>query len=100
MRPTAISSPARKRKNLTVQTGSHTTRVLFESTHDGTRAVGVEYVRRGVTKTVNATREVILSGGAVNTPQLLMLSGIGARGELERHGIPGARRLSPRSART
>jgi len=76
--------PARRRRNLSVQTGSHTTRVLF----DGTRAVGVEYVRRGVAETVNATREVILSGGAVNTPQLLMLSGIGARGELERHGIP------------
>lgn len=76
--------PARGRGNLTVQTGSQATRVLFE----GARAVGVEYVRNGVTEQARATREVILSGGAVNTPQLLMLSGIGAREELEGHGIP------------
>jgi len=84
--------PARKRTNLTVQTGSHATRVLFESTHEGAhqraRAVGVEYVRNQRTETATATREIILSGGAINTPQLLMLSGIGARDELERHGIP------------
>ncbi|WP_136706058.1 GMC family oxidoreductase N-terminal domain-containing protein [Agromyces sp. H66] len=76
--------PARRRRNLTVQTGSHATRVLF----DGTRAVGVEVVRDGVTATVCASREVILSGGSVNTPHLLMLSGIGDRDELAEHGIP------------
>ncbi|WP_448003065.1 GMC family oxidoreductase [Agromyces bauzanensis] len=76
--------PARRRGNLTVQTESHATRVLF----DGTRAVGVEYVRNGVTTSVRADREVILSGGSINTPQLLMLSGIGDRDELDAHGIP------------
>jgi len=74
------------------------TRVLFE----GGRAVGVEFVRGerlyrahanpneevGETRTLYASREVILAGGAFNTPQLLMLSGIGPREELERHSIP------------
>ncbi|WP_448808739.1 GMC family oxidoreductase [Agromyces bauzanensis] len=76
--------PARRRRNLTVQTGSHATRVLF----DGTRAVGVEYVRDGVSTSARADREVILCGGSINTPQLLMLSGIGDRDELTVHGIP------------
>src|SRR5215203_1490553 len=76
--------PARRRRNLTVQTESHSTRVLF----DGTRAVGVEYVRGGVTMSDRARREVILCGGTVNTPQLLMLSGIGDREQLHAHGIP------------
>jgi len=76
--------PARRRRNLTVQTGSHATRVRFE----GARAVGVDYVRNGVASTARADREVILCGGSVNTPQLLMLSGIGDREELEAHGIP------------
>ncbi|TQL53140.1 GMC family oxidoreductase [Subtercola boreus] len=75
--------PARKRKNLVVRTGAHTTRVLFE----GTRAAGVEYVQDGRTKVVRARREIILSGGAVNTPQLLMLSGVGDSAELQKFGI-------------
>lgn len=75
--------PARKRRNLTVRTGAQATRVLFE----GRRAVGVEYVQDGVIRQVHAGREVILCGGAVNTPQLLLLSGIGDRAELEAHGI-------------
>lgn len=76
--------PARRRRNLTVRTGSHATRVLF----DATRAVGVEYVRDGVVTSARAAREVVLCGGAVNTPQLLMLSGIGDRRELDAHRIP------------
>ena len=80
----AYLKPARRRRNLTVQTGSHTTRVLVE----GSRAVGVEYSRDGARTSVRAEREVVLCGGAVNTPQLLMLSGIGDRAELEAHGIP------------
>lgn len=76
--------PARRRRNLTVHTESHATRVLFE----GARAVGVEYVRNGVTTSARAAREVILCGGSINTPQLLMLSGIGDREELQAHGIP------------
>ena len=50
-----------------------TTKVLF----DGQKAVGVEYIQNGKVHTVHASEEVILSGGAINSPQLLMLSGIG-----------------------
>ncbi|MBG6106933.1 GMC family oxidoreductase [Frigoribacterium sp. CG_9.8] len=76
--------PAKTRANLTVRTNAQATRVLF----DGSRATGVEYVLDGVTTQATARREVVLCGGAVNTPQLLMLSGIGPRAQLERHGIP------------
>ena len=68
----AFLRPAMKRTNLAVMTGAHVTRVLF----DGTRAIGVEYRRNGhIHQALGAN--VILSGGAVNTPQLLLLSGIG-----------------------
>ncbi|CAN5502496.1 GMC family oxidoreductase N-terminal domain-containing protein [soil metagenome] len=76
--------PAKVRANLTVRTGAQATRVLF----DGDRAVGVEYRRDGIATRVTARHEVVLSGGAVNTPQLLMLSGIGPKDQLEKHGIP------------
>ncbi|MFF1832762.1 GMC family oxidoreductase [Streptomyces sp. NPDC058231] len=75
--------PARSRSNLRVITDAQATRVLFE----GRRAVGVEYVGGGVTRQVLARREVVLSGGAVNTPQLLMLSGIGDAAHLRGLGI-------------
>ncbi|MFD4179709.1 GMC family oxidoreductase [Rhodococcus sp. NPDC058514] len=79
----AYLAPARKRPNLTVLTEAAATRVLFE----GSAAVGVEYVHGGVRRTVRARKEVILSGGAINTPQLLMLSGIGDEQHLRGHGI-------------
>ena len=81
---TAYLKPARKRRNLDVATGAHATRVLMR----GTRATGVEYVR-GIRETVrvNADREVILAGGAFNTPPLLMLSGIGPAAHLRELGI-------------
>ena len=69
----AFLRPAMKRKNLNVQTGAHVLRLLFEDS----RAVGVEYQQNGVIKTAKASGEVILSGGAVNSPQVLQLSGIG-----------------------
>lgn len=75
--------PAASRTNLTIRSGATATRVLF----DGNRAVGVEYRQGDTTRTVTAHREVVLCGGAVNSPQLLMLSGIGDRDELARHGI-------------
>lgn len=75
--------PAASRANLTIQSGATATRVLF----DGNRAVGVEYRQGDTTRAVTARREVVLCGGAVNSPQLLMLSGIGDRDELVRHGI-------------
>ncbi len=69
----AFLRPAMKRSNVTLLTGAHVTRILFEGKH----AIGVEYQKGGVTKSARAGREVILSGGSVNSPQLLQLSGIG-----------------------
>ena len=80
----AFLRPAMKRPNLTVETGAMTTRVLFE----GSRAIGVEYRQGRNVRTAMAGREVILSGGAINTPQLLMLSGVGPADHLKGHGIP------------
>lgn len=71
------------RQNLTVRTGCHTRKVLFE----GKTAVGVEYRQHGQVLQVRARQEVILSAGAYGSPQLLMLSGIGPLAELQKHGI-------------
>ena len=71
------------RPNLTVITEARASRILFE----GKRAVGVAYQRKGKQEKVSARREVLLSGGAVNSPQLLLLSGVGAKTELDKHGI-------------
>lgn len=79
----AYLHPAMKRPNLTVETRALASRVLFE----GKRAVGVEFTQNGATRTVKAAREVILAGGAVNSPQLLQLSGVGNGELLRRHGI-------------
>jgi len=75
--------------NLEVRTRCLVTRILF----DGDRATGVEYICKGKVETVYADKEVILSGGAVQTPKLLMLSGIGPEAELRRHGIAVKHRL-------
>ena len=79
----AYLRPALKRPNLTLRTAALTTRVLTE----GTRATGVEYVRNGQTFRANADREVIVSAGTFNTPQVLMLSGIGPAEHLREMGI-------------
>jgi choline dehydrogenase-like flavoprotein len=79
----AYLHPAMKRANLTVLTGAQALRVVLE----GRRAVGVEVRRGGTAETISARREVVLCGGAFNSPQLLMLSGIGEPAELARHGI-------------
>jgi len=79
----AYLRPALQRTNLTVTVEALATRVILENG----RAVGVEFVRDGKTVAAQAEREVILAGGVINSPQLLMLSGIGAPAELERHGI-------------
>ena len=78
----AFLRPAFHRKNLTVRTGAQATRVLLEKG----RAVGVEYLQDGASKIVSAG-QVILSGGAVASPHLLLLSGIGPAAELQSHGI-------------
>ncbi len=75
--------PALKRPNLEVRSGALTRKVLFE----GKTAVGVEYEQAGEVKTVRAGREVILSGGTISSPQILMLSGIGPAEHLKAHGI-------------
>lgn len=79
----AYLGPARKRGNLRIETGAHVTQVQIEN-H---RATGVRYVQNGQTRTAHARAEVVLCGGAINTPQLLQLSGIGPRALLQRHGI-------------
>lgn len=72
-----------KRSNLHVETKAVSTRILFE----GKRATGIEYIQNGQRKTALARKEVILSAGAFQSPQLLMLSGIGDANELKQHGI-------------
>lgn len=82
----AFIRPAMGRPNLTVRTEAFVTRIDLE----GNRAVGVTYRRGGRTESVHADAEVVLSGGAVNSPQLLMLSGIGPGAHLKSLGIPVA----------
>ena len=77
-------APAMKRSNLTVMTQTLVTRVLLE----GRTAVGVRVRRGGIETDLHAHGEVLLCGGAINTPQTLMLSGIGAGVDLQRFGIP------------
>lgn len=79
----AYLKPAMKRANLKVETHARVERIVFE----GRRAVGVAYERGGTRHEVRAAREVILSGGPINSPQLLKLSGIGPAEELRGHGI-------------
>jgi choline dehydrogenase len=79
----AFLRPAMKRANVRVETNALATKILFE----GERAVGIEYIQNGRTLTARAGREVILSGGSVNTPQLLQLSGIGPAALLADLGI-------------
>lgn len=79
----AYLKPAKGRSNLKIITDAQATRILF----DGKRAVGVEYQSHGKTVQLGATRGVILSAGALQSPQLLMLSGIGPAEHLREHGI-------------
>ena len=79
----AYLKPARRRANLTVWTGALAHRVVIEKG----RAVGVEVARGGALQTVRADREVLVCGGAINSPQLLMLSGIGPADALRAHRV-------------
>lgn len=79
----AYLEPARRRSNLRVVTRAYVQRILFE----GNRAVGVAFLCDGELRRVKAVREVILSAGAIHSPHLLMLSGIGNAGHLREHGI-------------
>ena len=79
----AFLRPALKRKSLALRTHAQVTRILF----GGRRAIGIEYKKGGKITQVQARREIILAGGAINSPQLLMLSGIGNADHLRRAGI-------------
>ncbi|MGE4069758.1 MAG: GMC family oxidoreductase [Lysobacterales bacterium] len=91
---TGYLGEARRRPNLTVVTHAQVTRILF----DRERAVGVEAKVAGRMEKFEAGREVLLSGGAVNSPQLLLLSGIGPADQLRQHGI-GVRLDAPEVGR-
>lgn len=79
----AYLSPVRDRKNLKIATETHVLRILF----DGKTATGVEVSEKGGRRSLRASREVVLCAGAIGSPHLLMLSGIGEHDELARHGI-------------
>jgi choline dehydrogenase len=79
----AYLTPIKQRPNLTIHTGAMVNRITF----DGRRANGVIYSMRGAAVHQPAAREVIVSGGAINSPQVLMLSGIGPADQLRKHGI-------------
>lgn len=79
----AYLHPVMHRHNLTILTEAQVTRVVLA----GKTATGVEVQHKGKLVRIEAKREVILSGGAINSPQVLMLSGVGPKGELEKHGI-------------
>lgn len=79
----AYLKPARDRANLRIETDAHTTGVILE----GRRAVGVRYIQNGVVREARAAREVILSAGSLQSPQILQLSGIGPASLLQRRGV-------------
>jgi 4-pyridoxate dehydrogenase len=79
----AYLRPALARGNVTLRVKAHVVRILFEDE----RAVGVEYILGGETRSATASREVLLSGGVINSPQLLMLSGVGDPDDLAASGI-------------
>ncbi|HDS1697861.1 MULTISPECIES: GMC family oxidoreductase N-terminal domain-containing protein [unclassified Pseudomonas] len=85
----AFLHPVRHRPNLDMLTNAHVTRILF----DGDEATGVEVQLQSQRRAITATREVILSAGALASPQLLMLSGVGPAAQLQRHGIAVRRDL-------
>jgi choline dehydrogenase len=86
---TAYLRPARRRTNLRVETRARATRLVF----DGKRADGVIYRQRGEELTARARREILLCAGALQSPQLLQLSGVGAPSLLHRFGIPAVHEL-------
>lgn len=81
----AFLGSARDRPNLHVITFAYVTKVLF---NDFKRAVAVQFDRFGLTHAVYARKEIVISGGSINSAQLLMLSGVGPKDHLEAHGIP------------
>lgn len=85
----AYLNPAKHRKNLDIKTNAQATKIIFE----GTKAVGIEYHHQGQVKTIKANKEVILSAGALISPQLLQLSGVGNADFLKQFDIPVVQNL-------
>jgi len=84
----AFLRPAQRRRNLTVWTQTQVQRLMLERTASGElRCIGAELLREGQAVHVRAAREVVLSAGSINSPQILQLSGIGPAALLQRHGI-------------
>lgn len=81
---TAFLAPVRSRANLTVRTGVHVTRIVVEQG----RATGVEWLEQGAVRQARAEAEVLLAAGALQSPQVLQLSGIGPADLLRQHGLP------------
>ena len=80
----AYLKPAKERSNLTILTNSQVSKVIFENR----KAVGVEFIQQGSKKTIRSTKEVILSAGAIQSPQILQLSGVGPAKLLQEFNIP------------
>jgi choline dehydrogenase len=83
----AFLRPASRRPNLTIMTGCHVEKLLVEATAQGPACRGVQFTGGGRAFTARARRETLLAAGAIGSPHILQLSGIGPAGELQRHGI-------------
>jgi choline dehydrogenase len=83
----AFLKPAAQRPNLTIMTGCHVERLLIETTESGLLCRGVQFTGGGRAYTATAQRETVLAAGAIGSPHILQLSGIGAAAHLQRHGV-------------
>jgi choline dehydrogenase len=83
----AFLKPAAKRPNLTIMTGSHVERLIVENTESGPVCRGVQFTGGGTAYRTTARRETLLAAGAIGSPHILQLSGIGEAGHLQRHGV-------------
>ncbi len=85
--------PAKSRTNLTVLTHAHTSRLLFDESGKEPKAVGIEYLRKGSLHKAKVRKEIILSAGAIGSPQILQLSGVAAADVLKKHSISMVKEL-------
>jgi len=83
----AFLTPVLSRSNVTIIVEALTTKILVENITDNKKATGIEFIKNNKTQVIKANKEVIISGGAINSPQLLMLSGIGEQQQLQQQGI-------------
>ena len=83
----AFLKPAAKRQNLTIMTGCHVERLIVENTESGPVCRGVQFTGGGTAYQASARRETLLAAGAIGSPHILQLSGIGEGGHLQRHGV-------------